>query len=178
MIRSFISIVLIVIFITPIKGQIDSNYWYHGLTVESLDSPSIHIDTFNFLSSLSKSGAEMKDTIPILMLVCDTSRLFSTSIHLEYDSVKTAKMDNKFAACCFVSDTTFYPASHLITWEKGYAERTLIYGSIPCPTANETYALSINCMGWSPISETYLDADKKSLSKNIIVWMSKYIINQ
>lgn len=86
-------------------------------------------------------GAEMKDTIPIIMLVSSNG------------------MDKE--------GFSYYL--------KGYAERTLVYGSIPSGNSDGFLTYPVNRMGWTPVSETYLDADKKHLSKNIIVWISKEI---
>ena len=119
------------------KGQSFDTSFLHGLT--AADSGKIH------LGILNNYGAEMKDTIPVILLVIDTAAHGSNS---------------------------FKTTNPIAYWIKGYAERTLVYGNVPC-TTNGSITYYINCMGWTPILETYLDADKKPLSKNIIVWMSK-----
>ena len=104
----------------------------------------------------------MVDTVKCIMLVSDTSHSYYTYFKIDsipngntlYVKGHEVKEDNGF------SNTLLY-------WTKGHEVRICEF--ICCDPSEHVLAKSY----WSCGHSEYLDENKKPLSKNIIVWMSK-----
>lgn len=99
-----------------------------------------------------------QDTIKVLMLVCDTSRIIS-------DFYKS------------VGGDYFY--QNMVTWQFGYEVYEIDWGQIPCSDVElGTAAISTLCLGWKRIKFiSNLDQNKKPLPRSLVVWLSKEIKN-
>lgn len=103
-----------------------------------------------------------KDTIPVIMLVCDTSFVtFSSSldVHESKDSIKTLyHIDNR--------------VPH-VWWQFGYeVSESKWYDQI---IEDRGESILVTPAGYKEGLISYLDKDKKPLPKSIIVWMVKEI---
>lgn len=98
------------------------------------------------------------DTLPCIMLVCDTSEIYTTWEKFEIDLDKTNRYRDTtksifpgFMGKTVIDTTSRYYISEL-HWQYGYSV-----------TSNLSY------------KTTYLDADKRPLPKSIVVWQSKLL---
>jgi hypothetical protein len=98
------------------------------------------------------------DTIPCIMLVCDTSSVKSNS-NIQYDEITGYNYNLKLK-----QNRTAY-------WQKGYSvrEKTCYWDSPDAVNGK----ISTGVMRKERFTHLYyLDSDKKRLSNDIIVWMS------
>lgn len=106
------------------------------------------------------------DTVRCLMLVCDTSEKYSIWPSFEIDTAKTRiyadtskSLHKDYAAIGkWTNDTTNRHYLNDVWWQFGYEVREYGYMTL-----------------WPPKEYTYLDQNKKPLSKSIVVWMTKEI---
>lgn len=89
-----------------------------------------------------------RDTIPVIMLVCDTT--WDTNEYVEIYDSSTHKIIDKY---------WIFHASGNIWWQFGYEVR-------------EWNSTAIGILYHEPL---YFDQNKKPLSKNLVVWMTKEI---
>jgi hypothetical protein len=151
-------------------GQIqkwDSAYLMHwmdstGVVPSGVDLTPLHLPSFFGVSDTAPIP-ETKDTIPILMLVCDTSIK-------EYETLPQMGIIK-----------SYLDVDKNVIWEKGYEVRDVKYqyADVSVDPNHQMSDGAWTLLGRVPIYKQmpyytflkYLDADKKELSKNIIVWM-------
>jgi hypothetical protein len=117
-------------------GQEKSNFMKQ--TEQRFDSVT-HFATMYFLSN---------DTIPMIMLVSDTSHYIREDVI--FDDVKNDTCQNSLITYFNRIKVDEGPLNHQVRWMKGYGVRGR----------------------WDSIVG-YLDSKKNKLDKNIVVWLSK-----
>lgn len=146
------ALIITAIICTSFIGKGQNEYYLSDSSGITLATPSdIQIGT----SEIKQLGY---DTIPVVMLVCDTglkksSGAFSVSYYNNGDIETIYKVEDRIG---------------FIWWQFGYSVREK-YCCINGNTSNLAYYKAV------PYFEHlyYLDDKKQPLSKNIIVWMAK-----
>jgi hypothetical protein len=151
-----ILITLTVLFVSEISfGQIklDSIFRFKQDTisfkvdtsVSGVSTDSLMVDhLFNWQKQPQKT-----DTVPIIMLVCDTSRK-------EYETIPQRGIIK-----------SYFDVNNSVHWSFGYEVRSGAYGC--CDPLDNMVAKYY----WFYTHLEYLDENKKPLSPSIIVWLSK-----
>ena len=120
-------------------GQ-DSSYKWPSIKHKVDSAVSLTIDSFGiakyYIGLDSLSYKVSYDTVPCIMLVCDTA------FYMQHTVAYIRLQDDA------------QQAGRLAFWIRGYIATKSKYSGVY-------------------IEKTYIDADKKPLSKNIVVWLSK-----
>lgn len=137
---------------TKLVYYIDST----GVIPADVDLTPLHLSLFNI-----QKDTVQYDTVKTMMVICDTSRV-KYGEHFITDSIQTDATGFRGHW-----EPLYTEPNHDIYWQIGYEVRTKQW--VCCDPSFRDLAAYY----WSYSHVKYLDADKKELSKNIIVWMLK-----
>lgn len=148
---------LIAFLVLPFCGKAQITLGITG-TADTSHKPTY----FPYNGTLKMNTSYSADTVKCIMLVCDTSHSYST-----YFKMGSIQPENHL----FISGMEIKEyhgfANQLLYYQIGYEVRT---GEFICCDPSEQFLAKFY---WSYNHVKYLDENKKPLSKNIIVWISK-----
>ena len=133
------------------------------ITLDSTDvANTSHKPPYFVYNGTLKINSYRTDTVKCIILVCDTSHSYST--YFEMDSIQPE--NHLFISGREIKDDRGFN-NQLLYYQISYEVRN---GEFICCDPSEQFLAKFY---WSYNHVKYLDENKKPLSKNIIVWMSK-----